>query len=233
MRGDRVRAIAFGAATALIVFTTPWVRGLAWLARLPDAVQGYIRPIPGLTNFTIFPWAAFVTAGVVVGLLLDKARTPRSDRLTNLGLGLAGVTLALVARRASFLPPLDSRSAFWTTSASFFFIRLGVMIAALTAAYLWEQRPGAGKRWSPLQTLGRSSLFIYWIHVEMVYGLVSLPLHHAFSLVGAWMALFLFCLFMVACAAAKDRFLKWWKDGTISPDRSFAYAGSSAGAVKP
>ena len=25
--------------------------------------------------------------------------------------------------------------------------------------------------WSPLLQLGRTSLFIYWIHVEMVYGL--------------------------------------------------------------
>jgi len=31
-----------------------------------------------------------------------------------------------------------------------------------------KQRPNAGLRWSPLQLLGRSSLFIYWIHVELV-----------------------------------------------------------------
>ena len=78
------------------------------------------------------------------------------------------------------------------------------MIAGVAAAYVWEQRPGAGTRWSPLQTLGRSSLFVYWIHVELVYGLISLPLHHAFSLPGAWLALAAFSALMVACAAAKE-----------------------------
>ena len=43
-----------------------------------------------------------------------------------------------------------------------------------------------GRRWSPLQAFGRSSLFVYWIHVEMVYGLISLPLHGALSLSWAW-----------------------------------------------
>ena len=33
--------------------------------------------------------------------------------------------------------------------------------------------------------LGRTSLFIYWIHVELVYGLISLPLHRALSLPAA------------------------------------------------
>jgi uncharacterized membrane protein len=233
LRGTRSRAIAFGALTAAIVFFSPLVRSLSWLALLPDAVEAYIRPIPDLSNFPIFPWAAFVTAGVVVGLVLDTARTTDIERRVNIAIGAAGVALVLIARRASFLLPLDPRSAFWTTSASFFFIRVGTMLAALSLAYVWEQRATAGKHSSPLQLLGRSSLFVYWIHVEMVYGLMSLPLHHAFSLRGAWIALGVFSLFMLACAAAKERLSNWWKGGTVSPGKTFAYAGTSAGGVKP
>jgi fucose 4-O-acetylase-like acetyltransferase len=86
---------------------------------------------------------------------------------------------------------------------SFFFIRLGIIVAALGAAWLWEQRPTRG-RWSPLQQLGRSSLFVYWIHVELVYGLISLPLHGAFSLAGAWTGFLLFAGLMVAVVVVKD-----------------------------
>ena len=94
-----------------------------------------------------------------------------------------------------------------------FFIRLGLMTAAIGLAYLWEQRPtlrlgsgqAAGRRWSPLQLLGRSSLFVYWIHVELVYGLISLPLHRAFSLRGAWIGLVVVCLLMVAAVVGRDR----------------------------
>jgi uncharacterized membrane protein len=203
-RTTRGRLAVFALVSALLVCSTPAVRYYASIAPLPDWIEAYIRPVPGLTNFTFFPWAAFVTAGAVVGVILDAARTADADRRANLALGGAGVGLALVAYQASFLPPLDARSAFWTTSASYFTLRLGIMTAAVAAAYAWEQRPSAGRRWSPLQLLGRTSLFIYWIHVELVYGLISLPLHGAFSLPGAWAALTVFCALMLAVAAAKD-----------------------------
>jgi hypothetical protein len=38
----------------------------------------------------------------------------------------------------------------------------------------------------------------------MVYGLVSLPLHGALSLAGAWVALSVFWVLMIAAAAARD-----------------------------
>jgi fucose 4-O-acetylase-like acetyltransferase len=79
------------------------------------------------------------------------------------------------------------------------------MVTAVGLAWLWEQRPNAGARWSPLQLMGRTSLFIYWVHVELVYGLVSHPLHGAFSLGTAWAALVAFCAFMLWVAVVKDR----------------------------
>ena len=228
----RARLVLFSAATASIVLASPAIRAMDWLSGLPDPIEGYIRPIPGLTNFSLLPWAAFVTAGVVIGILLDQARTRESDRRVNLWLGAAGALLAFAAWRASFQPPLDPRSAFWTTSASFFFIRLGLMTTCLTAAYVWELRPWA-HRWSPVQLLGRSSLFVYWIHVEMVYGLVSLPLHHAFSLTGAWVALGIFSVFILACVIAKNRLVNRWRGRPLTPEGAFAYMGRSAGGVKP
>jgi uncharacterized membrane protein len=206
------RLLAFAAGTAALVWLAPAVRAFGWLGPLPDSVEAYFRPIAGLSNFTFFPWTAFVMAGAFVGVLLDDARAAEADRRVNLAFLAGGLLLAFLAYRCSFLPPLDPRSRFWTTSASFFFVRLGLMVGALGLAYLWERRPtlrlrsgqAARRSWSPLQLLGRSSLFIYWIHVEMVYGLVSLPLHGAFSLAGAWVALGVFWLLMLGAAAAKD-----------------------------
>jgi len=203
-RTPRTRIASFAIVTVAIVLATPAVRHLAVLAALPDWIEGYLRPIPGLTNFTFFPWSAFVTAGALAGVILDEARTVEADRRANIAFGVAGMALAGLAYAASFLPSLHAQSSFWTTSASFFFIRLGIMTAAIGAAYLWEQRPSAGRRFSPLQLLGRTSLFVYWIHVELVYGLVSTPLHGAFSLTGAWVALGLFCLLMLLAAILKD-----------------------------
>ena len=204
-RGPWRRIALYASAAVAIVLVTPAIRHLGALAALPDAIEGYLRPIPGLTNFTFFPWVAFVMAGAVVGVILDAARDDAADRRANLALGAGGATLAVAAYQASFLPPLDPRSAFWTTSASFFLMRLGLMIVALALAWLWEQRPTAGRRWSPIQLFGRTSLFVYWVHVELVYGLISRPLHGAFSLTGAWAALAGFCLLMLWVAVLKER----------------------------
>jgi uncharacterized membrane protein len=204
-RGPRARIALFTATAIVVVLVTPAIRHAAALAALPDAIEGYLRPIPGLTNFTFFPWLAFVLAGAVVGVTLDAAQTAGADRRVNLVLGGAGAVLALAAYQASFMPPLHPRSAFWTTSASFFCLRLGLMIVALSLAWAWEHRPSAGRRWSPIQLLGRTSLFVYWVHVELVYGLISRPLHGAFSVWVAWVALGGVCLLMVWLAAQKER----------------------------
>jgi uncharacterized membrane protein len=204
-RGPLRRSALYSAAAIAVVLMTPAIRHAAPLAALPDSLEGYLRPIPGLTNFTLFPWVAFVLAGAVVGVVLDAAQTVVADRRVNLALAAAGLALVVGAYQASFFPPLDPRSSFWTTSVSFFLLRVGVMILALGLAYLWEQRPTAGRRWSPIQLLGRTSLFVYWVHVELVYGLLSHPLHQAFSLAAAWAVLPLFCVLMLGLAVQKER----------------------------
>src|SRR4029077_1909926 len=106
----RGRVLTFAALTAIVVLVTPAVRAWPLLAALPDWLEGYLRPIPDLTNFTIFPWLAFVTAGALIGVLLDAARTVEADRRVNLAFGAAGLALAAIAYEASFLPALDARS---------------------------------------------------------------------------------------------------------------------------
>src|SRR5436189_3926551 len=100
-RTPRARILAFAAATTVIVWATPVIRQATSLAVLSDSLEGYLRPIPNLTNFTFFPWMGFVTAGALIGVLLDGARSPEADRRVNLGIGLAGVAIAVGAYEAS------------------------------------------------------------------------------------------------------------------------------------
>ncbi len=209
----RTRLAGFTLATAAIVLATPVIRSTGALSALPDPIEGYLRPIrslPDLTNFTLFPWSGFVMAGAALGVILDAARTAQQDRRANLALLTGGAVVAVTAYAASFLPPLDPRSSFWTTSVSFFFIRTGLMTAAIGVAWLWEQRPTQGRRWSPLRLLGTSSLFVYWVHVELVYGLISKPLHGRFSVAGAWAALGFLSALMLAAVLVKDRVAGNW-----------------------
>jgi fucose 4-O-acetylase-like acetyltransferase len=117
------------------------------------------------------------------------------------------------AYAASFLPSPYADSEFWGGSPVFFAIRAGLLTAVIGMAYWW-QRVTPGQWWSPMQQLGKSSLFIYWIHVEMVYGLISLRIHKTLTHAQAWGAYVAFVLLMLFISIQKDRFVAWWKTRT-------------------
>jgi fucose 4-O-acetylase-like acetyltransferase len=190
---------------------------MAPIGALPDPLEAYIRPIPGLTNFVFFPWIGFTFAGAVLGALIDSTTTRERETRLNVRLAAAGSVLALAAFGASYLPTPYPSSFFWTTSPAFFFLRVALMTTAVALAYAWDSRPGGEDRWSPMQQLGRTSLFIYWIHVEMVYGLISLPLHKSLTLVQACAALVVFAAFMLLCSVVKDRVVQRWRTRRAGP----------------
>ena len=106
-----------------------------------------------------------------------------------------------------------SDTEYWTSSPTYFFVRLGVLVLSLPVAYLWT---AAWKGWSPLQEFGRSSLFVYWVHVEIVYGVISLSLHRALTFEAAIVGFVLFTGGMFLLARAKTRAVASWK-GIQSP----------------
>lgn len=206
VRTKVARGALFAAVAVAISLVSPEVRATALLNWLPDPVEWYFRPSPGRTNFTLFPWAGFVFAGAAVGVLLDALRSEGSSRRLQVTLATAGILLVCLAYVTSTLPPLHSQSQYWTTSASFFFLRVGLLTLLLPIGYLWERRPLRHKviDWSPLEELGKASLFVYWIHVEMVYGFFSRPIRRALSMEAALAAFALFTLFLLALVRLKN-----------------------------
>jgi uncharacterized membrane protein len=210
-RTPRGRVIAFAAATLAIAMLTPPVRAVWWLSPLPDPIEGYLRPRPGFTNFAIFPWAAFVFAGAVIGVLIDRTTTGASEARLNLGIALGGLALTAGSYAASFLPSPYEQSNFWTSSPAFFFLRTGVLVASVGFAYAWAQRPTRMFAFSPLEQMGRTSLFIYWIHIELIYGLIVRPLHKSMTLGQVWFGILIFGLLMLLLSLLKDRLVAAWK----------------------
>lgn len=197
------------AGSALAVsLLSPIVRTTPYFAWLPDPVEWYFRPVPGRANFTLFPWVGFVFAGGALGVAIDRAsRLARTARF-QVRVALAGTAMAALAYLGSFQASLYGRSEFWTTSLSFFLMRVGFLTLLMPIGYAWERattdRSGLIKS-SPLQDFGRASLFVYWIHVEMVYGFFSRPLRRALSLEQALIAYALFTLFLFGLVVLKSR----------------------------
>ncbi len=204
-RGRWSRAALLVAATVAVAMVTPIIRSTPLLTPLPDRLEWYFRPYPGRTTFTLFPWGSFLLAGAAAGLWLDAARTERDERRVILAMSLLGPAVALAGYAASLLPPIYADTNFWTSSPTFFFLRVGVLISLLPIAYAWNKL-FAGR--SPLREFGLASLFVYWIHVEMVYGVVSTPIHRRLSLPQAVVAFAAFSVFLFALVKLKDYFVR-------------------------
>jgi uncharacterized membrane protein len=200
------RALLFAAFAAAIAMLTPIVRTTPLLNWIPDPIQWYFRPSPNRTNFTLFPWAGFVFAGAVVGVVIDGVRQADRAFRVQMALAAASILIAVGGYEASFLPSIYTRSEFWTSSPTFFLLRVGVITLLLPLAFLWERSPWRGlvSQWSPIEELGRASLFVYWIHVEMVYGFLGWPLRRNLSFEGAILAYVLFSAFILALVLLKN-----------------------------
>ena len=203
----RTRSMLLAACAVAVAMATPIVRASQLTPLLPDVIEWYVVPAAGHSTFTLFPWAGFLFAGAALGVGL-------AERRLNTLLAVAGPLIAIAAYGASLLPPIYPSTSFWTSSPTFFFIRAGVLMAMVPLAFAYVG-PG-DPRPSPLIELGVSSLFVYWVHVELVYGLATLPLHGQLTLEQALGAFALFTLMMYGLVRVKRRV---W-DSRTTPDRA-------------
>jgi uncharacterized membrane protein len=205
------RLAACVAGTCAFAFLTPAVRNSTMLAALPDPLEWYFRPWAGRTTFTLFPWAGFVLAGAAIGVLIDRTRDRDTERRLIGRFAIGGLALWLAAGLSTWMPPLFGASDFWRSAPSFFFIRLGVLVAGIAACYAWEARPTAGRHFSPMRQFGVTSLFVYWIHVEMAYGGLSRPIRGQLPLPWAFAAFLLFLVAMLGLSVLKTKIATAWR----------------------
>lgn len=207
---DAWRAALLAAIAVALTMLTPIVRASTWVAMVPDPIEWYLRPFPVRTTFTIFPWAGFLFAGAALGVWLNRSRTAESERRLILALAIAGPAIGVAGYAASFLPRIYAQTNFWTSSPTFFFLRLGVVISMVPIAYAISTRLRAVN--GRLEYFGRASLFVYWIHVEMVYGVLTAGIHKRLTFEQAVLAFALFSVFLFSVAKAKN-----WLVGRLQP----------------
>lgn len=212
-----IRIALFTLATVALAMSTPLVREALWLAILPDAIEAYIRPLAGRTNFALFPWAGFLLGGTITGELVHAAQTDRAERRLQLGFFVAGAAVIAIAYALSFQPSIYPNANFWTSSPTFFFMRLGLNVALLPIAWAIDRfHVFARRQWRTvftapdvpgrvITTLGRSSLFVYWIHVEMAYGAIALPLLRSIPIELSLLGTVLLCALLYQIVRWKDR----------------------------
>jgi uncharacterized membrane protein len=203
---------AFGGLATLVAMATPVVRPARLVELLPVWVQWYVRPSGEYTTFTLFPWSGFVLGGAAAGTVLAASAGSEDEDWIQLGLALAGAALVGAGLYCATLPTIYQASSFWTSSPTYFALRAGVLLVCVSAAFGLERFiPRAASVLQPLERFGRGSLFVYWIHVELVYGYASWLLHGRLSLWQTGAAYLAFVSLMYAALLGRDHLLAWWR----------------------
>lgn len=185
----------------------PW-----WLASYINGGHTDFDPKPWL--FPLFPWSGFTLSGCAAGLMLMRGLRAGRPWRAVLWLGGGGAALGALALWFDSLalhvyPVYD----FWHTSPNFFLLRVGVLLVILLLCYAWCAL-NPGKLWSPVQQLGRTSLLIYWVHIEFVYGRFSILPKRASSIALASTGLAAIIVAMTLLSLlrtpTKGRGTEWW-----------------------
>jgi len=215
---------------ALIGLATPplWT---TWRPRfLPWPLESYLNgvhifSVPQTWLFPIFPWAAFAFAGLAVGFLMFSNFARRREALFFASVGGAG----LLASALSVL--FDSSSIqlyaaydYWHSNPNFLLMRCGVLLVILFLVYAWCRWGFAERGFSPVIQLGKTSLLVYWVHIEFVYGQFSILPKRGCSIPKASLGLLIIFLAMLGLSILRTR----WRR---SPQKSKSTPILSAGSL--
>lgn len=202
-------------ATAAIALLTPPLWTTYRLSSLPWPIESYIngvhtfnRPQPWL--FPLFPWSAFAFAGLAIGFFLFSGFAKRKQALAFALLGAAGLLACVLSigfdsSRIHLYPP-DAYD-YWHSSPTFFLMRCGILLVILFLVYAWCRWGFAQRGFSPIIQLGNTSLLVYWVHIEFVYGRFSILPKLRCSIPKATAGLLVIFLAMLTLSVLRTR----WK----------------------
>ncbi len=201
---ERVRLCAV--LCVAIAVASPIISALDWSGIHPF-VRSYIAP--DYNAFSFFPWAAYVAFGISAGSILRLTNMEKTQRLMQWG-SLLGFGLIFGGQYFSNIPySIYANSQFWLNSPALVFMKLGIMLLLLSFAYLWTQYGAAG-RWSWVRQLGTTSLLVYWVHTELVYGRWLWTWKENLSIAQTTVAAAVVILLMLGLSTLRTR-LKGWR----------------------
>jgi hypothetical protein len=149
-----------------IAGASPLISTMNW-SWAPTLVRNYV--VPDHNWFSFFPWASFVAFGMSGGSIIRRLQ-PEDVPQTMQWFAWGGLAIAFCAWTLSNTPlSIYSNSDFWLNSPALILIKLGVVLMLIAFAWLWTHQSGA-RDWSWVRQFGLTSLLVYWVHIELVYG---------------------------------------------------------------
>ena len=212
-RGGRPQYAAALAAAAFFLGLGPIIGPAHFPSFLPIALTSYIGGPRPMSWFGLFPWAAWAFVGLAIGHVWVRAsREPRRETLVWALTGVVGLVLmgaVMLVRKWNPYVIRYPNDVVQQMGPGTFFYRLGLnLLFAFVAYAVTRLLPG---RFSIMRQFGRTSLLVYWIHVDLCYGLVSQRLHHALDMTQATIGFVLMTAAMLVVSLVKTRYWDAWR----------------------
>jgi uncharacterized membrane protein len=152
---------------------------------LPRPLTSYLGGQRPMAWFTLFPWGAWSLIGVPIGYLWVWAHQEKSRVVRcftgSMVIGLSFiVAVHLIRSLAPHIIHYPSRVV-EQMGPGIFFHRLGLIGVFAGIGFFWCRL--LGPRFSAMRQFGRTSLLIYWIHIELCYGSLVYPIRENLTLV--------------------------------------------------
>jgi uncharacterized membrane protein len=186
----------------IIVMTTPLLQALPYPRWLPAPIGQYLWDVNPMGSFPLFPWLGYALAGCIAGGWWMRAAEEKRLGRVLLYSAIVGALMALAGQ----LVVVFGWYIFYPTPAvpipaypNSFVYRTGMCLVfgAVSYVYCLKVPPG---RFSPLRLLGQTSMLVYIVHLELVYGFPSWPVWHRLSTVPATLLIVVLTAMMIALA---------------------------------
>lgn len=217
---ERVHA---GVVAGLIIACASPLISLLAAEKWPEVVRMYIYP--DSNYFSYFPWASFVAFGIGAGSILRLVTADHLHRVMQWA-AIIGFGLIISGQYFSNLPySLYPSTDFWVNSPGLIFIKLGVILVLLAITFLWTHH-GAGQGWSWVRQLGTTSLLVYWVHIELVYGRWFGKWKESLSIGQCAIAALVLILCMILLSRARTHW-RWpaLRMGSVQPGHAYRVSG--------
>jgi uncharacterized membrane protein len=182
-----------------IASITTYVESLS-AAGLPVTLGAYLARFtdgPGreIAMFPLLPWLGYALVGVSIGVLWYQSTT--QGHITKTILALLCVSIIAALCTSIDIPALSSIPP--VARVLRMIHKVGLCLIFTGISYFFTHFSGL----SPLRSLGKTSLLVYCVHLELVYGLCGLPWVASLGYQGILVGFLIVTFLMAALAKAR------------------------------
>lgn len=195
-----------------VCFLTPFVWDIDFTKFLPIPVAQMLNGNNG-SPFPLFPYVGFLYAGVIVSWEFLVAVEAGKERRFMYWLAVFGGVAIIIGVIYDNVPvSIYPTYNYWFTSPNYFLVRLGSLMILFSC--VWYIAPRIQKYGNIMTILGIESLFVYVLHLLILYGSVINPDINLISVFGinlsliSSMGIFIGLLVLMLIAALLWHYLK-------------------------